>query len=115
MYIRFHYFKDMLTKTEKRFVRHWEEQRTGGRLAYIAQNTLAGTIMLSLFSFVVLFFGMHVLFSWKLLIIVSSIAISIACVVSYLVWQKNERRFRDLIKREIEANTETDTFTSGLV
>ena len=110
MYVRFHYFKDMLTKTEKRFVRHWEEQRTGGRLAYVAQNTLAGTIMISLFSFVVLFFGMHVLFSWKLLIIVSTISILTSCVVSYLVWQKNERKFRGLIKREVDASTHANSF-----
>jgi hypothetical protein len=108
MYVRVHYFKGMLTKTEKRFVRHWEEQRMGGRMAYVAQNTLAGTIMLSLFSFVVLFFGMHVLFSWKLLIIVTSIAITVSCIVSYLVWQKNERKFRDLIKREVDAGVKAN-------
>lgn len=101
MYVRFNYLRDMLSNTEKRFVRNWEEQRAGGRFSYVALNTLAGTIMLSLFSFLVLFFGMHVLFSWALLIIVSSISLVVAAIVSYIVWGKNEQKWKALIRREI--------------
>lgn len=100
MYVRFYLTDNMLTKTEKRFLRHWEEQRTGGKLAYIALTTLAGTIMLSLFVFVVLFFGLHVLFSWLVLITVTGVSLLLSVALATIAYNRNEKKYHQLLKQE---------------
>ncbi len=90
----------MLTSAEKRFVRYWEEQRKGGRWSYLLLYILAGTFIAS----IVLLFVLHM---WAVdfegrewLIPITSFVI--ITVVTNLTWMRNEKRFKTIIRREME-------------
>jgi hypothetical protein len=94
----------VLTTTERRFIRHWQEQREGGKLSYIllysAVGTFIATIILSVF--LVLFF--QVVFGtfpfW--MVVVSGFLISF--ISSWLTWNRNEQKLQRIIRREVKAD-----------
>lgn len=94
----------MLTTTERRFIRHWEEQREGGKLSYILLYSIVGTFIVTLILsvFLVLFF--QIVFGsfpfWT--VVLSGFIISLAS--SWISWNRNERRLQDIIRREIQSN-----------
>jgi hypothetical protein len=96
----------MLTATEKRFIKYWEEQRTGGRIKYYLLYILTGTfVAIIVLSFLFLMFGgdleNHVLY----IIIGSFVVVTTATVLS---WWINERKFKAIIQREIREGMEKD-------
>ena len=96
----------MLTATEKRFIKYWEEQRTGGRvkyyLLYILLGTFVGTLVIS-FLTQVLGLGLP-----ENLI---KIVIGSFCIVTFttiLTWWLNEKRFKGIIQREVREGMKRD-------
>lgn len=92
----------MLTTEEKRFIRYWQEQRTGGKTSYFLLYSLLGSFIMSLFGLVILLFFLQFLFSWELLIVTVSVSVVLTCLMTVLVWSRNERRWKSLIQREIK-------------
>ena len=94
----------MLTAKEKRFIRYWEEQRTGGKGSYLTLYILAGTFIATIIVFFILaMFGID--FDQKIWLIPTVSAV-IVIVASTLTWKVNEKKFKQIIKREIELGME---------
>ncbi|WP_276480884.1 hypothetical protein [Paraflavitalea pollutisoli] len=89
----------MLSPKEKRFVKYWEEQRTGGRVSYFALYipviTLITAIVCSFLFSMISMIGLSYFVSVGILSLVFGIAITV------YTWLHNERRFKGIIKREI--------------
>jgi hypothetical protein len=90
----------MLSSAEKRFIKSWEDQRKGGKwkyyLLYIILGTFIASIVLSFLS-VMLMIG----FPDKiwLILVLSFLIVTISTVLS---WSLNEKKFKTIIRREIE-------------
>lgn len=90
----------MLSAGEKRFVRYWEEQRKDGKRSYYLLYIISGTIVTSL----IVSFVAAMLFSFSMPErpwIIPIVSFVITTVLTIYSWQKNERRLRRLIEREI--------------
>jgi ABC-type bacteriocin/lantibiotic exporter with double-glycine peptidase domain len=98
----------MLTTEEKRFIRYWQEQRTGGKTSYFLLYLLLGSFIMSLFGLVILLFFLQFFFSWKLLIITVAISFMLTGLMTVLAWSRNERRWKSLIRREIKQGELTE-------
>jgi hypothetical protein len=96
----------MLTATEKRFIKSWEDQRQGGRMKYFLLYILAGTFVGTLvLSFLTLMLNLG--FPDNLWLI----AIGSFCIVTIftvLTWNANEKKFKSIIQREIREGIEKD-------
>ena len=102
----------MLTAAEKRFLRHWIEQREGGRAAYymlyISVGTFIFTLILSVFLFLFFNLGFGSLYFW--IVFLGGLAISITTTL--ITWRNNERRFQRLIQKlrdNLPKNTEDNS------
>jgi peptidoglycan/LPS O-acetylase OafA/YrhL len=90
----------MLTPKERRFIRSWEEQRKGGKRSYFLLYIIAGTIVTSIgVAFVqsMLRFGLP-----ERLWTIPVISFLVTAGLTWYSWKNNEKRFRELIKRELE-------------
>lgn len=98
----------MLSSSEKRFIRYWQEQRTGGRWSYyatyIAIGTFIATIILSTFLF--LFF--QVIFGNLGFWIALLTGLMISSVATILTWSSNEKKFKKIIRREMGEEAEKE-------
>ena len=96
----------MLTTTEKRFIKYWEEQRKGGRLQYYLLYILAGTFIATIvLSFLI---GMFLAgFPANLPYIIGG-SILIVTIATMRTWANNEKKFRRIIKREIDEGKQKD-------
>jgi uncharacterized membrane protein YdjX (TVP38/TMEM64 family) len=96
----------VLTATEKRFIKYWEEQRTGGRvkyyLLYILLGTFVGTLVIS-FLTQVLGLGLP---ENLVKIVIGSFCI--VTMTTILTWWLNEKRFKSIIQREIREGMKRD-------
>lgn len=96
----------VLSPKEKRFIKYWEEQRTGGRLAYFALYipviTIITAIVCSFLFSVVSMLGMSYFLS------VAIISLVLAVVITVGTWFNNERRFKAIIRREIQKGEDAD-------
>jgi hypothetical protein len=96
----------VLTATEKRFIKYWEEQRTGGRvkyyLLYILLGTFIGTLVIS-FLTQVLGLGLP---ENLVKIVIGSFCI-VTCT-TVLTWWLNEKRFKGIIQREVREGMARD-------
>lgn len=96
----------MLTATEKRFIKYWEEQRTGGRvkyyLLYILLGTFIGTLVIS-FLTQVLGFGLP---ENLVKIVIGSFCV--VTITTILTWWLNEKRFKGIIQREVREGMKRD-------
>jgi Fe2+ transport system protein B len=99
----------LLSASEKRFVRYWEEQRLGGRWSYytlyIIIGTFIGTIIFSTFLF--LFF--QVVFGSLSFWVALLTAFLISSVATVYTWGYNEKRFKKIIRREIHDDRGAET------
>lgn len=98
----------MINAEEKRFVRSWQDQRNGGWMSYFIMYSLIGTLVVSLFTFVVMFFFLQIYISVPILIIVPVCSYIFSCVLTIYFWKKNERRFKAIIKREVAEGHQMD-------
>ena len=92
----------MLSVTEKRFIRYWQEQREGGKLSYYTMYILVGTFMATLIISTFLFLFFQIIFGsiafWSGLLA----AFVISVVAAVTSWTRNERKFKELVKREMK-------------
>ncbi|HEX6427223.1 MAG TPA: hypothetical protein VF008_06035 [Niastella sp.] len=96
----------MLTATEKRFIKYWEEQRTGGRvkyyLLYILLGTFIGTLVISFLTQVL---GLGLPENLVRIVIGSFCIVS---MTTWLTWRLNEKRFKGIIQREVREGMRKD-------
>lgn len=96
----------LLSTSEKRFIRYWQEQRTGGRWSYyalyIAVGTFIGTIILATF----LFLFLQAIFGSLSFWIALALSLLISSVATVLTWSANEKKFKKIVRREIEKGSE---------
>ncbi len=97
----------MLTHKERRFIRHWEEQRSGSRIGYYVLYIFIWFFVAALF----LFFVMNNFVqiernSLQKLYRLLTIAAIISIVVTHISFMRNERRFKRIIRREMDAAIE---------
>lgn len=96
----------MLTATEKRFIKYWEDQRKGGRLQYYLLYILAGTFIATIvLSFLSGMFLAGFPDNLPIIIIGSFLIVTIATVLS---WTNNEKKFKAIIQREIREGKQKD-------
>ena len=96
----------MLTVTEKRFIKYWEDQRQGGRMKYYLLYILTGSFVATLvLSFLMLMMGFDLPENLVLIAISSFGFVTIATIFS---WWNNEKRFKKIIQREIKKGMERD-------
>lgn len=90
----------MLSAQERRFIKYWEEQRTGGMRPYLTLYILAGTFI----SVIIVFFLFSILgisletYIW----LVPTISVVAITSISVATWKRNEKKFKGIIKREME-------------
>ena len=91
-----------INKDERRFLRHWEEQRKGSKLGYYALYILIWffTSMLCLF-FVFNNFMNFGKTSINTLYLITGLSIIIAVGCTHLTWYRNEKQFKKIIDREV--------------
>ncbi|QEC42617.1 hypothetical protein [Pseudobacter ginsenosidimutans] len=90
----------MLSAKERRFIKYWEEQRVGGQRPYLILYILTGTFI----STIIVFFlfamlGIDLEGTIWMVPVISVIAIT---VISVTTWKRNEKRFKEIVKREME-------------
>jgi len=96
----------VLTVTEKRFIKYWEDQRQGGRTKYYLLYILTGSFVATLvLSFLMLMMGFDLPENLVLIAISSFGFVTIATIFS---WWNNEKRFKKIIQREIKKGMERD-------
>ncbi|MFM7839516.1 MAG: hypothetical protein ACKO6K_08095 [Chitinophagaceae bacterium] len=90
----------MLSAEERRFLRSWEEQRKGGKWSYYLLYILGGTVVLTVgvaFLLSIIPFQLP-----STLWIIPVISAGLAVLLTVFSWKKNERRFKQLLRREIQ-------------
>jgi Ca2+-dependent lipid-binding protein len=87
----------VLSVKEKRFIKYWEEQRTGGKFKYYLLYILAGTFVSTL----TLMFLSVMLWGLPMMIIVSIASLVLATILTIMSWETNEKRFKEIIRREV--------------
>lgn len=96
----------MLTASEKRFIKSWEEQRQGGRvkyyLLYIVMGTFIGILVMSFLTAVL---GLGLPENVIKIVIGSFCIVTISTVFS---WWYNEKKFKAIIQREIREGMKRD-------
>ncbi|MDA3614992.1 hypothetical protein [Polluticaenibacter yanchengensis] len=88
-----------ITESEKRFLRYWEEQRTGGKWQFIGIYSFGLTILVFILSIAIGLFMSFSLKSYSQIIITALIAITSGIVLSFCLWSYQEQKFKKIIKR----------------
>jgi acyl-CoA hydrolase len=90
----------VLSAKEKRFIKYWQEQRTGGRWSYFLLYILAGSFICAIVvSFLVLLTTIGGI-DFFLPIAIGSVLLVTALTIS--TWYTNEKRFKTIVRREIQ-------------
>jgi hypothetical protein len=99
----------VLSKEEKRFIKYWEEQRIGGKYKYYLLYILAGSFIgiIVLFFLYSLFISPYVRVNFSFLFIIV-FSVSLVTFITVYTWNGNEKKFRSIIKREIEEGQRQD-------
>ena len=99
----------MLTPAEKRFIKYWEEQRTGGKRKYYLLYILGGTfIAVIVLSFLYAIFISPVFSFDTALILILVTGFLVVTLSTVITWNRNEKRFRQIIRREVEEGRSQD-------
>lgn len=88
----------MLSAKEKRFIKYWEEQRAGGKLKYYLLYIIAGTLVGTLTSM----FLSVMLWGLPMIIITSVGSLVLVTILTIVTWSSNEKKFKQIIRREIQ-------------
>lgn len=83
---------------ERRFIKYWTEQRSGGKASYIIIFSLVGTFIGTIIISVFLFLFFQYTLSITFLVVVAS-AFLISLVLSWTSWNRNERQYNDIRNR----------------
>lgn len=93
-----------LSTAERRFLRGWEEQRKGGKWAYIGTYTFGLTFLIFLCSIALGLF-MNLPFIEPFWIsIMAVVAFAGAIILSFIMWDQGQKKFRRIINRETASN-----------
>ena len=95
----------MLSTSEKRFIRYWQEQREGGRWSYYVTYMAVGTFMVTIIISTFLFLFLQVVFGSLTFWMGFLASLAIAVISTLASWSANEKKFRKLIRREIEEDS----------
>jgi protein-S-isoprenylcysteine O-methyltransferase Ste14 len=91
-----------ISTEERRFIRHWEEQRQGGKAAYIGTYTFGYFIVLFMVGVALgLFSGLRIV-RINMLVGLGIVALLGAVFVSFLQWNNGQKKFRRIISRIVE-------------
>lgn len=95
----------MLSVKEKRFLRYWDDQRSGGMVKYVLPYTFAWTLILfllplaaSVFLNVLNFLHFDMLPVWVAIVL----AVVIGFAIAFYSWNKNEKKWQILESRSKE-------------
>ena len=97
----------MLSAKEKRFLKYWEEQKTGGKWQYIIVYTIGWAFILFFMPLTISFLiNMYTAFRIYTLPLWAAIALSVAIgfALSQFMWHKNEEKEKDLLQKEKQTN-----------
>lgn len=98
----------MLTPKERRFIRHWEEQRSGSRAGYYVLYIFIWFFVALVFLFFLLNNFMQIQRNRpQFLYSILAGAIIISITATHIGYLQNERRFKKIIRREV-AETATE-------
>ncbi|WP_205514490.1 hypothetical protein [Longitalea arenae] len=96
----------MLTASEKRFIKSWEEQRQGGRVKYYLLYITMGTIVCALvIAFLTQVLGFGLPQSLIKIIVGSFLIVTFSTIFS---WWYNEKKFKAIIQREVKEGMRRD-------
>lgn len=96
----------MLSPKEKRFIKYWEEQRTGGRWPYYLMYIIAGTVIATIaLSFLIM---MMVIGGVDYLIPIAVFSFVLVTTITIFTWQNNEKKFKTIIRREVQQGMQDD-------
>ncbi|WP_315816931.1 hypothetical protein [Paraflavitalea speifideaquila] len=90
----------MLSAKEKRFIKYWEEQRTGGRFSYFALYIPVITIICSIIT--AFLFSMLSVVGREYFVAVVVVSAIFSITITILTWINNERKFKAIIRREVK-------------
>lgn len=93
----------MLTRQERRFVRNWEEQRKGSRAGYYLLY-ICIWFFVSMLGLFFLFAHFTEMYRNKLQTLYEMMAAAtvLAIITTHLTYQRNEKRFKKIIRREMD-------------
>jgi hypothetical protein len=96
----------MLTASEKKFIRNWEIQREGPAWKYYLQYIIAWNTVsfLSLFFLVKLIMSDRDMGGWISFYIIIAVSILIAVLLTHIVYQTNEKRYKRILERENQSD-----------
>ena len=91
----------MFTNSERKFIRDWEIQKEGPKWKYYLQYIAAwGTVLfLSLFFLLKLIMSDRSMGGWTSFYIVLSVSVVSAALITHLVYQINEKKYKALEKK----------------
>jgi uncharacterized membrane protein len=98
----------MLTKPERRFVDHWQEQKSGPKWKYYLQFSFAWTIV----SFLIIFFLTKLLTSaWEtggrsIIILFAVLSVLAGFLATHIAYTISEKRYKRIIQKEKEIHNE---------
>lgn len=94
----------MITTSEKVFIRDWEIQKEGPKWKYYLQYIIAWStvIFLSLFFLIKVIISERNIGGWTSFIIVLSVAILSASIITHLVYQTNQKKYKIIEEREAQ-------------
>lgn len=101
----------MLSAKEKRFIKSWEEQRTGGRVSYFALYIPVLTIVSAIITSFL--FSMFAIVSSNLLISIAVVSLVLGVSLSLITWFRNEKKWKAIIRREVKQGQQMDSGSSG--
>ena len=92
----------MLSTSEKRFIKDWEIQSEGPKWQYYLQYIIAWTtvIFLSLFFLLKLILPDRNMGGLISFVIVLAVSFLCASIITHLVYQTNEKKFKHLLNKE---------------
>ncbi|NOT51819.1 MAG: hypothetical protein HOP10_11150 [Chitinophagaceae bacterium] len=99
----------MLSAKEKRFLKYWDDQKTGGKWSYILVYTIGWgfliffvPMIISYMSYMYASVHLYVLLGLSIvpiwILIVFSLAVG--CVISFFQWDRNEGKYRKIRYKE---------------
>ena len=88
---------------ERRFLRAWEEQRQGGKNVYVATYTFGLTFVIFLCCIALGLFLNLPFVKLYLLVTIAIGSVVGAFIISILMWNRQQRKFRRIVNREIDS------------
>ena len=90
-----------ISAAERRFIRNWEEQRTGGRTSYVFLYTFAYTMVSFITSIAIGLFLSIPFIKAIWLVLIGFISIILGFIIASVSWQQKQSKFQKIIKREM--------------